>query len=48
LGNANGGGGIFNQGGLTLSNSTVSSNVAGPGLHLAATAGEAPGRNRAP
>jgi hypothetical protein len=48
LGNANGGGGIFNQGGLTLSNSTVSNNVAGPGLHLAATAGEAPGRNRAP
>ena len=31
LGSGNGGGGIFNQGGLTLSNSTVSNNVAGPG-----------------
>src|SRR5215469_6470383 len=31
LGAAPGGGGIYNQGGLTLSNCTVSNNVAGPG-----------------
>ena len=34
LGNASGGGGISNQGGLTLSGCTVSNNVAGPWLLL--------------